>query len=62
MKFSVLAEILSNANMITDIKIGDDCEVSDLNLMDQDFRNFNNHTVYFIDAGKSGAGLRSPIH
>lgn len=60
MKFSVLAEILSNANMITDIKIGDDCEVSDLNLMDQDFRNFNNHTVYFIDAGQIGRGTAIP--
>ena len=48
MKFSTLTDILLKANMITDVTIPEDCEVEDLNLMDQDYREFGDHVVYFI--------------
>lgn len=48
MKFSVLADILVKAKMVTDVTISEDCEIEDLNLMDRDYREFGDHIVYFI--------------
>ena len=50
MKFSVLADILERENLISNVVINRDCDVTDLNLMDKDYRDFNDHTAYFIDA------------
>ena len=60
MKFSTLTDILLKANMITDVTIPEDCEVEDLNLMDQDYREFGDHVVYFIRSEEIGAGTALP--
>lgn len=62
MKFSELVKILDEANMVSDITISEekDCEISDLNLMDQDYRSFSSNTVYFIDAVQIGPGTEIP--
>jgi hypothetical protein len=60
MNFSDLSEILVKAGMASDVIIQNDCEVFDLNLMDRDYRNFNDHTVYFIDTKQIGMGTSVP--
>lgn len=60
MKFSTLLEILSKAEMITDLTVIEDCEVEDLNLMDPDYRDFIDHIVYFINAAEVHAGTSIP--
>ena len=61
MKFSTLMQILIKADMVADVTISADCEVEDLNLMDQDYREFGDHIVYFIDASEVGAGTAIPM-
>ncbi|MCI2056606.1 MAG: helix-turn-helix domain-containing protein [Oscillibacter sp.] len=60
MKFSTLMDILSKAGIISDAVISKDCEITDLNLMDQDYRNFSDNTVYFLDAEKVGFSTAIP--
>lgn len=60
MKFSALIDILSKAGITSDVIVNNDCEITDLNLMDQDYRNFSDNTVYFIDAEKVGVGTTIP--
>lgn len=60
MKFSALVEILKKADMVTDITLGEDCDVEDLNLMDRDYRNCDTHTIYFIDASQIGPATAIP--
>lgn len=61
MKFSQLAEILVKANLVTDVQIAEDCEVDDLNLMDQNYQQFGECTIYFIDSGDVGPGTVIPM-
>lgn len=60
MKFSVLADILVKAKMVTDVTISEDCEIEDLNLMDRDYREFGDHIVYFIRSEDIGPGTALP--
>ncbi|MCI2056611.1 MAG: helix-turn-helix domain-containing protein [Oscillibacter sp.] len=60
MKFSVLTDILQNAGLITDVKIDKDCEIVDLTLMDSNFQDFNDSTVYFIHGADIGFGTKLP--
>lgn len=60
MRFSALIDALHKADLISDAIIGNDCEITDLNLMDTDYRNFSDNTVYFIDAEKVGFGTAIP--
>lgn len=61
MKFSELMQILIKADMVMDVTVSADCEVEDLNLMDQDYREFADHTIYFIDATEIGPGTVIPL-
>ena len=60
MKFTALAELLEKANIVTDVHLSEDCDVSDLNLMDRDYCDFNPNTVYFLDASQIGRGTGIP--
>ena len=55
MKFSNLLEILKSENLVSDVSIIEDCEILDLNFMDQmdgSFSDFSWSTVYFLDASQ----------
>jgi len=60
MKFSALAEILEKAGLVTDVRISEDCEITDLNLMDREDRDFSSGTVYFIDSAQIGPATAFP--
>lgn len=62
MKFSELAELLIAANMVSDIRVSQDCDIDDMNLMDREFRDFNDRTVYFIDTNQIGPGTQLPAN
>lgn len=60
MKFSVLIHILVKENMIADPVVRDDCDIFDLNLMDRDYRDFNDTTVYFMEGAQASFGTFIP--
>lgn len=60
MKFSELIALLTAADMASDVQISQDCDLEDLNLMDREYRDFNDRTVYFIDADQIGPGTQFP--
>lgn len=60
MLFSELADLLQKANVVTDIIISTDADITDLNLMDQEYRDFSSNTVYFINASQIGPGTAIP--
>lgn len=62
MKFSALIEVLTTANMVSDIQISQDTDIDDLNLMDQEYRDFNDRTVYFINTDQIGPGTQFPMN
>ena len=61
MKFSELITLLTAADMASDVQISQDCDIEDLNLMDREYRDFNDSTVYFIDADQIGPGTQFPV-
>lgn len=60
MKFSVLTDILQNADMVSDVKIDNDCEIMDLTLMDVGLLDFNQSTLYFLEGAQVGYGTKLP--
>lgn len=60
MRFSALISILAKENMIADAVVQEDYDVLDLNLMDGDYKDFNNNTVYFIETEQIGFGTLIP--
>lgn len=54
MKFSLLVGLLEKAGIVSDVVLSEDCDVIDLNLMDREYRDFNDNTVYFIDTAQIG--------
>lgn len=60
MKFSELVDILLKEDMIADAVVQKDCDVFDLNLMDVDYRDFNDTTIYFMEGSEIGYGTFIP--
>lgn len=60
MKFSKLISILDSAQIIEESHIAEDLEISDLNLMDPEYQDFQERTVYFMNATEIGNGTIIP--
>ena len=60
MKFSLLTGLLEKAGIVTDVVLTEDCDVIDLNLMDREYRDFIDNTVYFIDTAQMGPATGIP--